>query len=73
MTTARDCLAELSLSVLALEALGQTEIPCRAPGCSVGNLPPFLCLLPASWTKANTGITAAVPLSFSCICLAVLP
>ena len=63
MTAARDCPAELLFSVLPLRALGETEIPCGAPGCSFGNLPLFLCLLPASRTKALTGIAAAVPLA----------
>lgn len=36
-------------------------------GCSFGNLNLFLCLLPASWAKALTGIAAAVPLRQLCI------
>ena len=63
MTAAQHCPAELLLLVLLLRGLGETEIPCGAPGCSFGNLPLFLCVLPASWTKALTGIAAAVPLT----------
>lgn len=54
-------------------ALGETEIPCGAPGCSFVSLPLFICLLPASRAEALEGITAAVPLAQCFECLTFLP
>ena len=73
MTQARDRPAEPLFLVVPPQARGETEIPFRALDCCFGNLPLFLCLLPASQTKALAGIAADVPLIHQSECSVTVP